>query len=297
MKLLRRLAPLLALLTSIERADADEGSVVSLTLTQSDHGGGRIYLPVRFGTVMGTMRLDTGASTTRLRLAPWNEGFPTLSASASVGASGDATRCDDVEAHNVELKSTQGANIGRAKYVVTRCATANGDDLLGLDFFKNARFTLDFERREMAFPPRAQASARGRAFARLGPDRSLVGLELRFGKVKSVGLFDTGAELCAVDRRFVDKHKTLFSPVDGTERGSDASGARLASKLYRIKEVDLGEGHVARDVYALVYDFGPLRTALGNRTSFILGYNLLSQFKWGLDFRKPDAPTWAASGK
>ena len=100
----------------------DNASTIPMTLTQSDYGGGRIYLPVRFGNVMGTMRLDTGASTSRITLAPWNEDLPSLGQSYSTGASGKTTRCDDVVANNVELKAARGNNIARSKYEVTRCA-------------------------------------------------------------------------------------------------------------------------------------------------------------------------------
>ncbi|MCC3245970.1 retropepsin-like domain-containing protein [Methylocystis sp. WRRC1] len=272
-------------------------SVVSMTLTQGDYGGGRVYLPMRFDKVMGTMRLDTGASTTRIALAPWNKDLPAMGASESTGASGLTIRCDDVEARNVALKAVQGNDIARAKYEVTRCPTSDGGDLLGLDFFKNALFTLDFDHREMVFFGAPLSTGHARPFRMLGPDRRLVGVELRVGNVTSVGLFDTGAEICAVDQSFVRKHKKLFTLEKAAGKASEAGGKKFASKIYRIREIDLGDGRVARDVHALAYDFGPLRAALGKETPFILGYNLLSRFTWELDLRAPDRPMWDARGR
>ena len=141
----------------------DIGSTIPMTLTQSDYGGGRIYLPVRFGNSWGPCASTRAPPRTRVTLAPWNKDLPTIGQSASTGASGRTTACDDVEAKNVELKASRGNNIARAKYEVTRCATGDGDDLLGLDFFKDTRFTLDFERREMVFfgkPTRLAAPSR-----------------------------------------------------------------------------------------------------------------------------------------
>jgi hypothetical protein len=295
MKFFRSMALLLvSLLFMVTRASAgDNGSTISLTLTQSDYGGGRVYLPVRFGNFMGTMRLDTGASTSRITLADWNRDLPALNQSVSTGASGKTTRCDDVEARNVELKAAQGVNIARAKYPVSRCAAGDGDDLLGLNFFEGVRVNLDFERHELVFPGDAPATGQPKPFRLLGPER-LVGIDLRSGNAAAVGLFDTGAEISAVDRPFVEKHKGLFTLVKRKGAASEAGGKKFSSQIYKIKQIDLGGGLVLRDVHAIVYDFGVLREALGRQTPFILGYNLVSQFNWELDFRSASAPTWSA---
>lgn len=289
---------LLALLAPPTGAGAQTArSVVAMTLTQSDYGGGRIYLPMRFGNVVGTMRLDTGASTTRIALAPWNQDLPAIGASVSTGASGQSTRCDDIVATNVALKAAQGNDIARAKYGVTRCAANDGDDLLGLDFFRNARFTLDFDRREMVFFGESLVGGHATPLRLLGPERKLVGIDLRIGATSAAGLLDTGAEICAVDLPFVLKHRKLFAPVKNKAKASEASGRKFASRLFKIKALDLGGGRVARDVYALAYDFGVLRQALGPGAPFIIGYNALSRFNWELDFRDPSAPTWDARGR
>lgn len=299
MRLFRRIVlSLVALSFCASRASGEEDrSVIALTVTRSDYGGGRIYLPVRFGNVMGPMRLDTGASTTRIKLAPWNADLPSKGRSVSAGATGKTTDCEDVEAKNVELKAAQGNNIGRAKYEVSRCDAGDGDDLLGLDFFKGARFALNVERREMTFSKEPLAADRAKPFRLLGPDRRLVGIDVRIGDAAAVGLFDTGAELSAVDRQFVDKHKKLFTLVKKKGKASEAGGRRFSSDIYKIKELDLGEGRVLRGVYAFVYDFGAVREALGRQTPFILGFDVVSAFDWELDFKSPDAPKWDARPK
>lgn len=298
MQLLRRLALSFAALLLGTGASVGEeaGSIIPMTLTQGDYGGGRIYLPVRFGNVMGNMRLDTGASSSRIALAPWNRDLPSLGESASTGASGRTTRCEDVEAGFVALKATQGNDIARAKYVVTRCAESGGDDLLGVDFFKGARFTIDFDRKALVFGA-PQGQGRPKPFRLVGPDRRLLGIELKIGDAAAVGLLDTGAEICAVDRAFMAKHRRLFALVKAKNKASEVSGGGFASKIFKIKQIDLGDGRVLREVPALVYDFGPLREALGRETPVVLGYNLLSRFNLDLDLRAPDAPTWDAKAR
>jgi hypothetical protein len=291
-----RLAALCAFLMLVAPLPAEAQnapSTIPLTLYESDWGGGRIFVTARFGAAQGPMRLDTGASTTRVMLAPWNKDWPALGRSASTGSSGKTISCDDVEAQSVVLPALQGNDVGRARLLVTRCAAGEGD-LLGLNFFKGSRFSLDFEKRELTFFPPAQTNAKPKPFHRLTPQQSLVGIDLRLGKSPAIGFFDTGAELCAVNRAFVATHMPLFTLVRRRVGASGASGGNFSPDLYKIKLIDLGDGLVLRDVYALVYDFGALRDALGRGTPLILGYNLVSRLHWDLDFSSPDAPTWSA---
>jgi hypothetical protein len=289
---------LLSLLVSVPGATGaragDRLSIVPFTVTPGDYGGGRISVPMRFGDFLGTMRLDTGASTSRVSLAPWNKDLPTLAASLSTGAAGGTSRCEDVEATNVELRATQGNNIGRARYVVSRCPAGEGDDLLGLDFFRNARFTLHFDRNEMVFFGEAPPNGRARPLRPLGPDGRLVGLDLRIGNRTVVGLLDTGAEVSAVDRRFVERHRSLFTLVKKKGAASAVGGKTFFPRIYKVKALDLGAGRVLRGAYVLSYDFGPLREAIGRNVPFIIGFNVISAYNWNLDFATPDSPTWDA---
>lgn len=271
----------------------EHSSMIPLSLNEGDYGGGRIYAPVRFGNVLGMMRLDTGASSSRIRFALWNKDFPVVGQTESLGASGRLMRCDDVEARGVLLKAARGGSIGREKYTLTRCPSNDGDDLLGLDFFRGTRFQLDLMRREIVFlDPKISEAEQRQPFVLLGTDRKLVGLNALVGNVPVVGLFDSGAELSAVDLTFVRSHGNLFAPVKHRLKASEAGGAKWAPKLYRLKEIDIGEGRIVRGIYVLAYDFGVLREALGAKTQMILGYNFLSHFLWDLDFTRPEAPRW-----
>jgi len=149
----------------------------------------------------------------------------------------------------------------------------------------------------MVFFGEANPTLHPKPFRLLGADQRLVGIEVRAGNTTAIGLFDTGAEISAVDQQFVDKHKNLFTPVKSKGKASEAGGKLFSHKMYKIKELDLGEGRVLRGIYAIVYDFGVLREALGRQTSFILGYNFVSKLDWELDFRSPSSPTWDAKPK
>ncbi|MCX7900393.1 MAG: retropepsin-like domain-containing protein, partial [Methylocystis sp.] len=149
-------------------------------------------------------------------------------------------------------------------------------------------------RREISFfaPP---MGAKTSPLRPLGPGRSLVGVDLRIGDVATIGLIDTGAEICAVDLAFLKKHRKLFVLAEKNAKASEAGGRKIAARLIKIKALDVGGGVVARDLYALVYDFGPLRAALGGEAPVILGYNFLSRIVLELDLRDAKAPTWSAT--
>ncbi len=298
MKFFRSAAFFAALFFSLAAAGAERSrSVIPLTLTEGEFAGGRIYLPVRIGNVMGPMRLDTGASSTRIRLAAWNKDMPVLGESVTTGASGATMRCDDVEAPKVELVANEGNNVARMNYELTRCPAGDADDLLGIDFFKGARFSLDIDRRELVFFGAVTANSQPKPLRRLGPDRRLIGVDLHFGKTTSVGLFDSGAEVSAVDQQFIRKHKGLFAVVNAKARASGVAGAQIASRIYKIKSLDLGEGRMLHDVYAISYDFGGLRAALGRDVSVLIGCNVIRRFNWDFDFSAPESPTWDAKLK
>ena len=289
---------LLLLITTASMATGAFGderrSMIPLSLNEGDYGGGRIYAPVRFGSVAGKMRVDTGASTSRITFALWNKDFPVVGHTSSMGASGKLMHCDDVEARNVLLKAAQGDSIGRTKYTLSRCPSSDGDDLLGLDFFRGTRFQLDLAHREIVFPDqKTPGGDLKQPFVTLGADR-LVGVNVQIGGVATVGLFDSGAEISAVDLSFVKSHSDLFTPVKSHIKASEAGGGRWAPKLFKLKEISLGEGRVVKGIFVLAYDFGVLREALGAQTSVLLGYNFLSRFQWDLDFTTPDAPKWSA---
>ncbi len=292
-----RLAPIFGALLSAcaslggARAEAP-ASIAPLTVTHGELGGGRFYATMRFGDVMGTMRLDTGASTSRITRAPWNAGLRQVGETMSTAATGGTMHCDDVEAKNVFLKVSKGNAIGRAAYVVSRCPAGSGEDLLGLDFFSGARFRIDPRGRTLVFAGASNASGPMRPFRLLGPEHRLVGIDAKIGDTPVVGLFDTGAEISAVDLKFVQIHKKLFTPTKATVHATDAGGGKWSPSVYRIKSIDIGDNHILHNVYVIAYDFGVLREALGPQTPLILGVNFIGKLQWELDMRDMSAPTW-----
>jgi hypothetical protein len=76
------------------------------------------------------------------------------------------------------------------------------------------------------------------------------------GMSPAVALFDTGAEISAVDQRFVDAHRRQFTPFQSRLEATAAGGGNFTSKLYRIRQTSFGDGPVVKGLYALALALG-----------------------------------------
>jgi len=272
----------------------EPGATTSLSIASGSYGVGRIYAPVRFGEVTRQMRLDTGASTSHIKLAPWNKKLPSLGQRHTLTVTGNKSLCDKVRFHDVEIIGHENQKVRKENYQLLRCLNSNGDDLLGIDFFQGEYFTLNFKDKQINFINNLDQTHQSTPFRKITGADGLLGVDIRIGASTSVGLFDSGAEISAVDQRFVAQNKSSFVLVRATGMATEASGKQWPTKLYKIKSLDIGGGQVVRDIYAIVYDFGVLRDAFGHETSFILGYNFISKFNWTIDLRSSQDPRWTA---
>ena len=272
----------------------ESGSIINLSIVRSSYGGGRLYAPMLIGQFQGKMRVDTGASSSRVSPAPWNKDAPIIGSSRSLGVSGKFARCDDVRLPKITMKSAAGPDVGRVNYLVTRCAGEQEDDLLGLDFFRGGYFVVDSKRHQIQFLSGPSAKTPQYFLKPLGAEKKLMAIDIKIGDLNREGLIDSGAQISAVDRRFVDAHPELFVFVKSGARASDASGKPLMTKIYKVKLLDLGDGRIIRGLYVLVYDFALLREEIGEQAHFILGFNLIDKFNWRFDLRTNMPPRWEA---
>lgn len=72
------------------------------------------------------------------------------------------------------------------------------------------------------------------------------------------------------------------------DQGFDATGAKVAFKLYRCSSVKIAGINLEGNVLAM--DFTPLKAKVGEDVHVILGYNLIRKFNWVMDFKNK---TWA----
>jgi len=270
-------------------------ATVPLRITDGDFDMGRMYVPIRVGNFKGVMRLDTGATSSRVLLADWNKDFTVVDQTQSMSASGKVVTCDAVEATNVALESQGSANIGRSKYTLRRCPNSDGEDLLGLDFFDGTFLTINFDQGILEVGPKATGQMKGpvQRLPILDSGQPLAAVPLNPGGEDVLGMLDSGAELSAADTLFVEAHPEWFEYVTEAAQATDAGGNAWAPKIYRVKNLKVAGMFNLENTHLLVYDFGVLREALGPKTPFILGFNIMSQFNWAFDFTRGHSPTFS----
>lgn len=284
------LAAYVALLSGWESS----AGTVSLKIKEGERDMGRIYVPVRVGNYRGFMRLDTGASSSRVFQAAWNKDLPVIERIDSISATGKVVTCDSVEVHNVALEANGVANVGRSKYTVRRCPTSDGENLLGLDFFSGAHIVFDFDQRMMEVGPEVKRQIKGpvHRLPILESGQPLAAIPLNTGSGEVLGMLDSGAEMSAVDSKYIAAHPENFEYAGEVGEATDAGGNSWAPKFYRIKNLNISGTHELHDVYVLAYDFGSLREVLGPQTPIVLGFNIMSKFNWAFDLTKGHSPTY-----
>ena len=267
-------------------------SSVNIITHHSLYGGGRIYAPVRVDNYKGFMRVDTGASTSRFHKSAWNKKFIITNTVHSIGATAAVAKCEEVVVPNLSIVAQSGNAIGRVNYLATRCPAGTGDDLLGIDFLKGSEFTLNLKESQIRFFEPLPNDHKSHLLRALGREKDLIGIELDIGSLSTYGLLDTGAEMTAVDSVYFNAHPELFENVKREISMRGANGKKITSRLCKIKFINLGDGFIIKNLYALVYDFNALRDEIGHDTPVILGYNFFEKFKWKFNFKKNITPTW-----
>ena len=268
-------------------------STISIITQHSRYGGGRIYVPARIDNYKGYMRFDTGASSSRFYKSAWNKKFISKGISHSISATSAITKCDEIVIPNLSIVAQSGNAIGRINYLATRCAASSGDNLLGLDFLKGSEFTVNLKDSQLRFFEPTGNDSKTHLLRALGRNKELIGIDLDIGDLSTYGLLDTGAEMTAVDSVYFNAHPELFETVQNKISLRGANGKVIASSLCKIKLINLGNGFIIKNLYALVYDFSLLKDEIGHNTPVILGYNFFEKFKWKFNFKKNITPTWS----
>ena len=164
------------------------------------------------------------------------------------------------------------------------------DSLLGIDVlgryrcvFKFSNGTLTLERSGPDAPAGSgdplQIGARGHAL-----------LGLRWGEVAACACWDSGAGITVVDRAFAARHPELFRR-DGVSTGTDSLGASRETVTGLLAGPTIGDLRFAASVAAIV-DLGAVNATAAPRLDLILGYPLIAQADWVLDF---PARSWRAT--
>lgn len=153
--------------------------------------------------------------------------------------------------------------------------------LIGMDLLRDYSCRFDFARARVLL-------ARG-STPQEGPLEELI-LDARFhpyvkvevGMASAMAVWDTGASITVVDRSFVERNPERFVQA-GTSRGTDSSGATVETQMFTMSGAVLGGRTFAPHRVAVV-DLSRVNATIEIPMDMILGYNVLRQAEWLMDF-------------
>lgn len=243
-----------------------------LEMRPGELGSGEIFIQASFDGVSRSIKFDTGADNTQLTRSTWNSAYPALRQVERGGASGARYICDVISFNSVSIEGLQ-----RDDFEADRCDLANGMELFALNFFAGNTLHFDFQANALELnDPNSRGTFPLRTYS-----EGHIAIEASIGGRPYFAVFDTGAGLSSVDQLFVDGNPSAFEFVQDIS-GGDASGNKVAMKLYKIKDLEV-KGVQLSGYYVLAFDFGSVRDYFGKDTPLILGFNIITKYNWTLD--------------
>lgn len=244
-----------------------------IEVQQGEFGSGSINVQVSFDGTYLPMKFDTGARETQVLKSNWNSAYPVLRQVERGGASGIRYTCDVVRFDAVSVEDFQ-----RSAFEADRCDLDRGEHLLALDYFANQILMLNFHIE--LNPNGAMGIFPLKVY---GNGTSHIGIPIQIQREPYYAVFDTGAELSAVDQAFVDTHTSAFEFLQDVV-GEDPGGNSVAMKLYRLKNLTINDVTMPNEL-VLSFEFGSVRNYFGKNTPLIVGFNIIAQHNWILDLR------------
>lgn len=255
-----------------------------LNVIPGDLGSFEIQLSLELDSVTREFQLDTGANNTILKPDAQSLAYPSMGKSKARGASGVEVDCDLVQPQQFRWDQ----HVIKAP-LVERCDFGiHSLNNLGMNILNNLILDLDPRQASLEMLAQFPSQLSPHPLERLSQGHSRLRVQIAADSVTKPGtwgaIFDTGAQLSAIDSVFADAHPEWIEFLQDVEGGLDVTGNPVKMKLYRIKFLRVGN-QIFHDVTWLGFDFHALRTYLGPDTPLILGNNVILQARWILDFK------------
>lgn len=118
----------------------------------------------------------------------------------------------------------------------------------------------------------------------------LVTVPIQVSGRKEQALWDTAAELTAVDSKYVDARPDAFKFVRTFDNVVDGSDNPLSAKVYRATELKIGSRKL-KNLYVLAVDLSTIRKGVSPDLHVVLGFNAIRRLDWYMDL---DRKQWSA---
>ncbi len=249
-----------------------------MVVTHGDHDSIKIEIDLRIDGIAKRFQIDTGANTTHIHQDQTNSHYPSEGKSVKNGASGTKMNCDLIRPQEIHMGplSFQNQQIQRCELPVEEFNN------LGIDLLDRKILYFNFQKKELGISEISKES--GVAYEPIERlDKGHLKMKIRIGENEIMAIFDTGAQLTAVDTKFVKNHPDLFRSIRKEIVGNDVGGNQLALDIYHVHKIQVGSMEFL-NLKVVAFDFPEgLRQYLGDDTSFILGTNAITQANWVVD--------------
>jgi len=247
-----------------------------LIITPGDLNSYRIDIDLQFDGQAKRFQLDTGANTSMVAPDSQTLTYSSEGKAQLEGAAGQPFECDLIRPNAISIDSLVVND-----HQLKRCDLADHSfNNLGLDILKGQIIELNFKSNTLTLVNKISENWILSPITRLEKGHLKIGATINETKLNV--LFDTGAQLTAVDTQFVEKNPELFTLIASEEIGRDITGKPVFMKFYELSKIQIGALPIERLTVA-AFDFGKLRNYIGENAPIILGTNAIIQANWIFD--------------
>jgi len=224
-------------------------------------------------------QLDTGSA------------FPLISGpldylkSNSVTGHQDAMSAQNVKASCEDLALTSKVKVTGQVLPLSEIKRCQGFPMelspsVGVKVFDGFRINMDFPHRQFNWNTTLQPNVLS-SFKRSGI--GWISMNALLGTSRIEVFFDTGAQLSAVDEKYVSAHPEKFKLVTSTDV-TDATGTKTKQNVYEMEVLTM-LGRAFSNNYAVAIDFSYFHNFFPQDVVILLGMNHIQQASWFLDFQ------------
>lgn len=257
-----------------------------LIVTAGDMGSYTVEVDAALDGQWRRFQLDTGANSTIVTADEQTFAYPSTGKAMHRGAAGVTVECEVILPDELRL-----ASLKVVQPAISRCDHGfAGFNNLGLDVIDGKIVEFDFQHSILQFQMTSSENRNWHLLKRY--EKGHLGIAVQFGGLLRGAVFDTGAQLSAVDKDFVLAHPEMFTRLQSESPVGNVTGKPVAADFYELNEIAV-ERLRLKKLVVIAFDFGPdLRQYFGSETPFILGTNAIVKANWILDLK---ANRWAVT--
>ena len=257
----------------------DGPSVLNGAILEMAHGplgSGKMYLPCVLDGVEERCVLDTGSVISLVENDDRFSKYPAFGSFHFKSASGISLEADKIQIRRAQIDKQlfQNAAFARPSH------DHNIESTIGINLIGQKPFWLHFgERASIELGATAPTSLLGGIETR---EDGIFSIPIGLGDFKTQAVWDTAAELTAVDKNYVTKNPENFSAMRQQAYAKDGTAQPVESKLFKAKKILVG-GRTFRNVTVLAVDLSSLHQDKGEGIHAVIGFNIIRGADWFFD--------------